>query len=91
MQLKTRRTAKCSSCKCDKEMKLGLLCLFVSGGLSVIYHEEETALRKVCFYPVKNCIYARPPWTNIKLLPHITRDGFVFETEFNRIRQELEM
>ena len=34
---------------------------------------------------MKTYIHASSPWTNIKLLAHVIRHGFVSETEFNRM------
>ena len=86
-----RRRAKCSSTKCEKDLKSGFLCLCLSGELSVLYQAEKTVLRKFYFCPVKTYIHERPPWTNIKFPEHITRDEIVSEAELNRIRQKLEI
>ena len=91
LQLKSRRRAKCSSTKCDKDLKSGFLCLCVSGALSVPYQAEKTVMWKIYFCLLKTCIHARSPSTNIKLPAHTTRDEFVSEAEFNRVRQQLEI
>ena len=52
---------------------------------------REGCIAEVLFLSREDLHYARPSWTNIKLLAHITRDEFVSEAEFNRIRQELEI
>ena len=91
LQLKSRRIAKCSSIKCDKDLKYWFLCLCVSGALSVPYQAEKAVLRKFCFCPLRTYIHARPPWTNIKLSAHMTRDELVSKAEFNRVRQQLEI
>ena len=90
LQLKSRRRAKCSSTKCDKDLKSGFLCLCVSGALSVPYQVERAVLRKFYLCPLKTCNHARLLWTNIKLPAHLTRDEFVSEVAFNRVRQRLE-
>ena len=90
LQLKSRRRAKCSSTKCDKDLKSGFLCLCVSGALSVPYQVEKAVLRKFYLCPLKTCNHARLLWTNIKLPAHLTRDEFVSEVAFNRVRQRLE-
>ena len=83
--MKTRRKAKCSNTKCDKDLKAGFLCLWVSGVLSVAYQIEKAVLRKFYFCPVKSYIHVSSPWRNIKLPAHIKRHEFVSEAEFNRI------
>ena len=60
LHFKSRRRAKCSNTKCDKDLR----CVSVSGALSVLY---SAVLQKCYFCHVKTCIHARPPWTNIKL------------------------
>ena len=64
LHFKSRRRAKCSNTKCDKDLQSGILYLSVSGALSVVY---SAVLQKCYFCHVKTCIHARPPWTNIKL------------------------
>ena len=61
LQLKSRRTGKCSSSKWDKEMKFELLCLCVSVVLLVPYQEEKAALQKFYFCPVKTYIMQDHP------------------------------
>ena len=56
LQLKSRHTGKCSNSKWDKEMKFELLCLCVSGVLSVPYQEEKAALQKFYFCLVKTIL-----------------------------------
>ena len=51
LQLKSRRIAKCSSIKCDKDLKYWFLCLCVSGALSVPYQAEKAVLRNSIFAP----------------------------------------
>ena len=51
--LETRRRAKCSNTKCDKNLKSGFLWFCVSGVHSVAYQTEKAVLRKFYFYPVK--------------------------------------
>ena len=53
--METRRRAKCSSTKCDKDLKSGFLCLCVSGVLSVAYQTDRAVLRKFYFWPMKTC------------------------------------
>ena len=50
LQLKSRRRAKCSSTKCDKDLKSDFLCLCVSGTLSVPYQLEKAGLAEVLFF-----------------------------------------
>ena len=91
LQLKSRRRAKCSGTKCDKDLNSEFLYLCVSGVLSVPYRAEKAVLRKFYFCPMKTCIRAMLPWTSKRLPAHITRDEFVLKAEFNRIRQQLEI
>ena len=51
LQLKSRRIGKCSSIKCDKDLKSWFLCLCVSGALSVPYQAEKAVLRNSIFAP----------------------------------------
>ena len=60
LQLKSRRRAKCSSTKCDKDLKSGFLCLCASGALSFPYQAEKAVLRKFYLCPLKTCNHARP-------------------------------
>ena len=81
----TKPRTKYSSTKCDKDLKSGFLCLCMCGVLSVAHQAEKAVLRKFYFCPMKTCIPANSPWTNIKLPAHITRDKSVSKSEFDRI------
>ena len=84
LQLKSGHFAKFSSIKCDKDLKSGFLCLCVSGT------DREECLSEVLFLPRQH-LHSCKATVGKHKITGITKDEFVSKTEFNKVRQQLDI